>query len=403
MKRIGIGLLLLGFAACNNSPEPQPQLPAQVAPVVVPSRTKAIRLIVVPDDSTRGDKLRAFALEKRAAKNDVFIVGTSPMSYVKGELIPHAQAISQDAEALPFVSTPDPDPEQVQWESEAEFEITRIEKAPGTLKTMRSVGAASAGPAVPFEALKSPVKGGPGNPVRSGVVAMSGNGTGQLYSVGLAVWVNGQRREISPPAYLFACGGQSLCTVSDKDRSDRRATFPDPVVTNLANRTKVVRLIVLEDGFDRKNVAEVRRKVLEQRAAKSDVFIQGNEVFSYINGELVPHKEATIRDRGTTVFAVVLEREQIQWESNMDFVLTDIRKESNPQFTSDKDSKAPENPFTIVDPKAGAHGGTPRQPLRSGVVDLKDSTVVGQLYKLSFRITINGRSRDIDPDVWCDM
>jgi hypothetical protein len=395
-------MLMLGLGACERTP-PQP---AAQAPVPVPSWTKAVRLIVVPDGQSKGQALRAFVEKERAAKNDIFIVGSSPMSYVNGELVEHAQAVMQDAEALPFVSAR---VEQIQWQSDHDFEISGIEKSMTPLKTIRRgqpwvIDRNDAAPAVPFAALKAGARGGPNRPVRSGA-PVDVPSSGHLYSVRLSITVNGQRRDLSPAVYLFVCGSASGCIVGDAERRGAEASYRDAVVSTLPNRTKVVRLIVLPDGFDRSNRAEIGRVVQQESATTSDVFIIGTEVYTHLEGALVEHATAGKQSRDAAVFLMVLEREQLQWESNVDFVLADIRREFNPIFDSQPFQGAPpENPFRLVNPKAGTDGGGPGRPLRSGVVDLGDnSSAFGQLYKLSFLMTVNGQRRPIDPDAWCDM
>lgn len=411
MKRMCVVMFVVGLWACGGSPETQPP-PAQpqasapqAARVDVPNRTKAVRLIVVPDGvNDGGSKLQSFVESERAAKNDIFIVGNKPMSYVGGKLIEHWDAVTQNSEALPFIDVPGR--EQLQWQSTVEFEITRIEKAGRTLRTMRRakewpIADDPAAPPNPFGALKSGARGGPGKPIRSGLANIPISGNGQVYGVSLAVTVNGQRHEISPAVYVWACGVGSRCTIEDEERRTARQTYVDAAAPSLPNRTKVVRLIVLPDGFDRKDSAAVNQVVQRESATETDVFIVGNEPFSYNGEALVDHHTAS-RTRAAVVFAMVLEREQIQWESNVDFIITYIhrQKEPSPDFDAGFPG-APENPFLIV--KEG-DGGGPGRPIQSGVANLGDNeTKVGQLYKLAFRITVDGKPRDIDPDTYCDM
>lgn len=199
--------------------------------------------------------------------------------------------------------------------------------------------------------------------------------------------VNGQRRDITPGLYVLACGINSGCQLQ---------TSP---VARVPNRTKVVRLIVVPDAIANKPAA-VRQLAEEEGASKSDVFIVGTEPKSYLGGQLVEHEKAIYLDDSTVVFVMVEELEQVQWESNVEFEITDINKKQAMTQRFDENEDAPKNPFALEIPtKTGPHS-----LFRSGVAHLKNhASGKGQLYKVSFRITIDGKPHNIDPDVYCDM
>lgn len=102
MQRALVWILFLGLAACEASPATrrppaQPQAQTQATAPQVPTRTKVVRLFVVPETTaTNTTKLKELVERERAAKNDIFIVGTRAMSYDGVQLVDHQKAIEQD-------------------------------------------------------------------------------------------------------------------------------------------------------------------------------------------------------------------------------------------------------------------------------------------------------------------
>lgn len=176
-------------------------------------------------------------------------------------------------------------------------------------------------------------------------------------------------------------------------------------MSEVPNRTKVVRLIIVPETVNSKDAAAVNRLVAAEGAARTDVFIVKDETkgwhpMSLLGDQLVDHDEAVKkdRDRETTVFAMVTEREQIQWESSVEFWLSSIRQKHDvPGFNSTKG--APADPF---DGRPLKGRGGPGKPIRSGAATLNGGRQYDQLYKVSFVMMIGGREVKIDPDIYCD-
>lgn len=212
---------------------------------------------------------------------------------------------------------------------------------------------------------------------------------------------------------LFAAcapGSDSGTTPAPAAASSQPVASSQPAATpNLPNRTKVVRLIIVPDSVNPADVNAVAQLVAAEGAAKTDVFIvrdkaQGWHPRSLLNGQLVDHDVATRRDRQVTVFVMVSEREQIQWESSVPFTISSIaQKDSVPEQTLNNTSQkeAHPNPFGDGPLKAS---GAPGRPIRSGPPALRNlaGNEYDQLYKVSFVLIIDGQKVPIDPDVYCD-
>ena len=404
---------------------------------VLPSRTKAVHIFVVPDGLTKdAAAVEQFVIAQRATVNDVFIVGAEAMSfsYTDRRLHRILDAARLDWEAIPHVDTFEN--EQLQWQSDHEFEIGAIEKFNQPLVTSRPKRRTNpfsqtnpkpqreswefdrnpSAPANPFPRLatltKTPIQaaaatGSDQRSIRSGIANLRQHGRGQLYRLPLTVIVDGKRREITPGLFVLACGTPkgSWC--------DRRQSLP----SNLPNRTKVVRLVVM-DGKIADDRALLQQFVIRESIAESDVLIVRGEPKSYIHGAgLIDHDEALTADDHSVVYVMEQELEQLQWESNTDFVISRIEKKPGPNSpdiprkkvgdidnlhgrTYNQNPKAPQNPFAGFQlPKEL------RRQFLSGVANLIDhrKPYLGQLYKLSFEMMIDGKRMTIDPDVYCDM
>lgn len=177
--------------------------------------------------------------------------------------------------------------------------------------------------------------------------------------------------------------------------------------TSLPNRTKVVRLIIVPDNVNPSDADAVARLVAAEGAARTDVFIvrdkeHGWHPRSLLNGLVVDHDQATRGEREVTVFVMVTQREQIQWESSVPFRIASIVQKDSIEkvgLINSNPKLAPANPFGDGPLKAS---GTPGHPIRSGPAVMEPYKPYDQLYKVSFVLTINGQQVAIDPDVYCD-
>jgi hypothetical protein len=168
----------------------------------------------------------------------------------------------------------------------------------------------------------------------------------------------------------------------------------------------VVRLITV-DGKTAANPAALLQFVRDQSIAETDVLIIGGEPKSYLhNNGLTDHEEALIDDH-PVVYIMVQELEQLQWESNADFRVSNVEKKR--QWTRrykqedwnhfGRANNAPINPFPLF--------AMPKERSRqflSGIANLSPYRKRdGQLYKVSFEVMIDGQPMLIDPDAYCDM
>jgi hypothetical protein len=156
--------------------------------------------------------------------------------------------------------------------------------------------------------------------------------------------------------------------------------------------------------------------VLSDSISESDVLIIGGEPMSYIhtNG-LTDHDDALVDDH-PVVYVMVQELEQIQWESNVEFYVSNIHKKTS-QSTIVRRYKLSDLKHQFFDYNRSAA----RNPFRaftmpnqlgrqfvSGVATLPfvvdaENHALGQLYKFSFQMMIDGNLVLIDPDGYCDM
>ena len=187
---------------------------------------------------------------------------------------------------------------------------------------------------------------------------------------------------------------------------ERKYPMPPPI-PELANRTKVVRLIVVPSDLDTTNLTAVRDFARAQGAAKTDAFIVKNPAnghwhpMTWLGDALVDHEEATRTDPDCTVQVKIPEREQIQWESNVEFRVASIeRKDSIPQIGLINGPSGPGNPFTWV--SNNGRGG-PGRPVRSGPPSVSEVAAYNQLYKMTFGMMLDGKEEIIDPDLICSM
>lgn len=178
-----------------------------------------------------------------------------------------------------------------------------------------------------------------------------------------------------------------------------------PPRPDIPNRTKVVRLIVLPTDINANNVEAVRTFATAQGAAKADVFIVKNSKgewhpMSWLGDALVDHETAVRRDRESTVFTMVTAREQVQWESSVDFRVVSIAKKASIKETSLINRG--DGPDDAFDRRPKDAKGGPGRPIRSGPPTLRDGKMYDQLYKATFAMMLEGKEVIIDPDMYCD-
>lgn len=185
--------------------------------------------------------------------------------------------------------------------------------------------------------------------------------------------------------------------------------FLPSATPDAANRTKVVRLIIVPDHVDPADANAVGQLAAAQGAAKTDVFIVRDKAEgvwhprSWLGrGQLIDHAQAVRQERETVLLIWILQREQIQWESDVEFSIASIQKR-NAQDAKDagliNDGEAPDNPFAG---RLTAKNGEPARVIRSGPPSLNGGRAYNQLYKVTFAMTIDGMKREIDPDVYCE-
>jgi hypothetical protein len=433
MRRlVALVVVVLALSSCARfSPIVTPKDPP-LGSENMPSRTKAVHIFVVPEGIEKD--IEKFAVERGATTNDIFIVGSQAMSFSYSErrLLPIIEAAGRDWEAIPFVDLGER--EQLQWQSANEFELTGIEKindpvvvqrplfrkdpfrhnVPKNAPTPREpwqLDRNNAAPGNPFARLKDLPKeripaaaatGSTQRSIRSGIADFQGapDERGQLYRLSLAVKVGDERRAITPGIFVFACGTRTSLLGDNACR--RRHVSP----SDYPNRTKVVRLIPV-DGTIADDSAALLQFVRDQSIAETDVLLVGGEPKSYLhNNGLTDHEEALIDDH-PVVYVMVQELEQLQWESNADFRVSNIEKKAQKtrRFKEGdfnhfgRDNSAPGNPFLLF--------AMPKERSRqflSGVASVSPYRGRhGQLYKVSFEMMLDGKLMLIDPDVYCDM
>lgn len=170
----------------------------------LPTRTKVIRLIVVPSeiDPTNATAIQEFARGQGAAKNDTFIVKEPttgewhPMSWRGGALVDHEEATRTDRECTPSVTVTNG--EQIQWESDHEFWIESINKKDSVPEARLING--PAGPDNPFPMLQLRTRVGKGRSIRSGPAIMDKQYT-QLYKLTFGMVLEGREVIIDPDFY----------------------------------------------------------------------------------------------------------------------------------------------------------------------------------------------------------
>jgi hypothetical protein len=215
---------------------------------------------------------------------------------------------------------------------------------------------------------------------------------------------------IGAVGYRIAGQGPGLNAQSSGQTAPPRPPYMPP---DVPNRTKVVRLIVVPESVDPMNANAVRVFAMAQSAAKADVFIVKDKATgawhprSWLGNALVDHDVAVRTDRESVVVAMIWDREQIQWESSVEFGITRIEKKADIKETDlINRGPSPDDPF---EGRVRSQVGRAGQPIRSGPPTLNGAGAnfnsdrsYDQLYKITFRMVIEGREYIIDPDVYCD-
>lgn len=206
---------------------------------------------------------------------------------------------------------------------------------------------------------------------------------------------------------------------------------------DVPNRTKVVRIFVLPDCVDPARDIDLLNKIAAHRgASRADIFVKDGDSdvlqpWSWLGDRMVDHQSA--HGPGghveTTVVLMGLDREQLEWQCDVPFVLSAIEKNT----ANDDHSRefpllgdAPEYPFMR---EVRGLRGDRCNPIRSGstialpdAMDLPKQLGAPQtfvevsaqhprlrkaagwnaLYKAHFLLELNGKWKRLDPDFYCD-
>lgn len=174
---------------------------------------------------------------------------------------------------------------------------------------------------------------------------------------------------------------------------------------HVANRTKVVRLIVCPPGFAWKDRAVVRDLASRRFATRADVFIVNDGrkwvPMSWNGGALIDHRLAHKAHPESIVLVMVADREQIQWESDVPFRIRTIKPRKR-GWHHGYFSKGVMKHHPFRSDLIGAAGG-PCRPVVTGPATLNES-LYDQMFKVSFDMLLPGENvwKIVDPDIHCD-
>jgi hypothetical protein len=188
-------------------------------------------------------------------------------------------------------------------------------------------------------------------------------------------------------------------------KSIRKARAANADYPDVPNRTKVVRLFVVPGRIDPDNATQVSAYARGRHATRQDVFCVKNPKgtwvpMSWLGGKLEEHHAAADKNPEVVVVLSATDREQIQWECDVDFWVSGIRTGAHQDFP--KDGNPPATPFRKDLP---SQMGAPGKPVISGPIDWSPThKPFDQLYKFTFTLVIPGERDNvqIDPDVFCD-
>jgi hypothetical protein len=178
---------------------------------------------------------------------------------------------------------------------------------------------------------------------------------------------------------------------------DREQNLKNPA---LPNTTKVVRLVIVPPG---RSIASTRSPT------RTDVFVVTDEEGklhpkTWLGDGLVDHEEAHHQHRGTVLIVKGLDRDQIEWQCDVPFRVSQIEKTAGHHF---QNFKGPNYPFMMGLDRLTELRGGPGQPIRSGPVKVIRG-ITGrpiewkQLYKAHFELKIGRTWKPLDPDFYCD-
>lgn len=191
-----------------------------------------------------------------------------------------------------------------------------------------------------------------------------------------------------------------------RDASNNRARDLNATSVDVPNRTRVVRLFVVPGKIRPADEAQVVAYARARHATRQDVFCVKDrtsgkwEPMSWLGKALVDHKTAAQQHPETVVVIMVEDRDQLQWECDVDFWVSGIvAVKGTPEFPNH--GAAPATPFRDLKGEMGAPG----KPILSGPAKWSNTEWdYDQLYKFTFTLSIPGEADDviIDPDVFCD-
>lgn len=165
-------------------------------------------------------------------------------------------------------------------------------------------------------------------------------------------------------------------------------------------RTISVRIYVLPPDVRGKGKAAIQTWARAQgKIQPSDIIVDGKTPWMFMHNTLVEHKHSDHHFELTAVHLSVSRREQVRWESDKEFCITNIKKGGKDEHPYE--INAPENPF----PKLRQEEGRTRETcsgkslrVESGPPQLPSE--VAQRYKVTFRIV--GEKDEVDPDLVCE-
>jgi hypothetical protein len=173
------------------------------------------------------------------------------------------------------------------------------------------------------------------------------------------------------------------------------------------NSTKVVHIFVLPRGRD--IAGPLGKKDFGHTSpGRADVFVVMNpdgtlKPMSWLGGKLIDHKHAHHEHVGTVVVLKNGDREQIEWQCDVPFKVTNITPLTGHEGVF-RSFNGPVYPFIMSLEELKAQTGDKDRPIRSGTT-LPNGLEPGswsQLYKADFKLFIDGEWRDFDPDFYCD-
>jgi hypothetical protein len=197
-----------------------------------------------------------------------------------------------------------------------------------------------------------------------------------------------------------------ITVTTGRDVAVSRARALNDAQPSVPNSTKVVRLFVLPRDRDIVKPMD-KRDFGHTSPGRADVFVVTNpdgslKPMSWLGDKLVDHDHAHHEHVGTVVVLSNKDREQIEWQCDVPFKVTNITKLTGhtDHFPS---TNGPDYPFIMSLRDLQAQSGDKDRPIRSGttLVNGIEPGPWSQLYKADFKLFIHGEWRDFDPDFYC--